>query len=51
MFDREDGLQRFIMHIRDQFSVLHTVGIIISTSMGLNKSMCDLNKYMIIRFT
>ena len=35
--------------IRDQFPILRSPGMI--STMGLNKSMCDLNKYMITRFT
>ena len=38
----------FIMQIHHQLPVLHTLGMI--STMGLNKSMCDLNKYMIIWF-
>ena len=50
MFYREDRLQRSIMHdVCHQLPVQHTLGMI--STMGLNKSMCDLNKYMIIRFT
>ena len=53
MFYRDDRLQRFIMPtgtgIRHQLPVLHTLGMI--STMGLNKSMCDLNDFMTIRFT
>ena len=35
--------------IRDQFPILRSPGMI--STMGLNKSMSDLNKYMIIRFS